>query len=119
MLEPVMTVRYERMTLVSKESPERMTIDYGLRFESADRKAEAPKDFIIVETKSRHGRGAADSIMKESRIRPVKKCSKFCIGMNLLSKTQRANNFRPVLALLEKARLCENSSSPQNTPHPS
>jgi hypothetical protein len=97
-LEPVLEMSYLRTTLVAKEGGERMTIDSGIRF-GGD--ATSPDgDVFIVETKSAHGHGLADAILRRHHQHPTNACSKYCVGMSLTGNVQRYNRFRPALARL-------------------
>lgn len=92
-----MEVKYSRMTLVAREGGERMTIDFNLSF-SDGYNATAARQFIIVETKSSSGNGIADRLFRNLGIRP-RSCSKFSLGMNLLSFKVRYNKYKPLLKL--------------------
>jgi hypothetical protein len=105
-LEPVLHMRYRRVTLVAREGGERMTIDTGIQFFGADGLDGAQTcrstgdDVFIVETKSAHGHGIADTIMRRHHQHPTPSCSKYCVGMSVLGKVQRFNRFRPALRKL-------------------
>ena len=94
-LRPALIVNYSRCTLVALEGGERVTIDFDLHFESPDgRKAvQIGHDFIIVETKSKNGKGISDSALKQLGVRKASKCSKYCIGVNLTGEVSKNNNF--------------------------
>ncbi len=95
-LKPALVVAYKRCTLVSKEGGERVTIDYGLTFDSLlsdSRPVRLDKNFIIVETKSKDGKGYTDLALKRMGIRKARKCSKYCIGVNLTGEVAKNNNF--------------------------
>ena len=99
-LRPALMVGYRRCTLVAKKGGERVTIDYRLTF--ANPGEEKPmvrigNDFIIIETKSEDGRGFADETLKSLKIRQARKCSKYCIGVNLIGSVSRNNHFLPTL----------------------
>ncbi len=75
-----------------------MTIDYALTFcgIKSQKVVHAPKDFIIIETKSATGNGIADKIFKKNRQRATS-CSKFCLSKILLKQVDRYNTFLPLL----------------------
>lgn len=96
-LEPVLQMSYRRTTLVAKAGSERMTIDSRIRFGDGT----APDGALfIVETKSAHGHGLADAILRRHHQHPSKGCSKYCVGMSATGSVRRYNRFRPVLARL-------------------
>lgn len=96
-LAPVLGMRYRRITLVAREGGERMTIDTALRFHAVNLSCAVRPDMFILETKSRHGRGLADRILRSLSIRPTKQCSKYCIGMVATRQVVRHNRFLPAL----------------------
>lgn len=98
-IKPQITMDYKRITLVAKEGGERITIDFDLAFIGQDgRKVKAPKDFIIVETKTGKGNGRADKILRSESIRTVQRCSKFCTGMIVLGMVDKVNKFMPLMS---------------------
>ena len=96
-LVPKVEVSCSRITLVSKENSERVTIDFNLSF-AKEETISSEKRFVIVETKSLRGRGVGDSIFKKNGIRS-KNCSKYCLGVNLLFNNVKYNRFKPLLKL--------------------
>jgi hypothetical protein len=99
-LEPVLRMSYRRTTLVAKEGGERMTIDSRIRFGDDGDLAALDDDVFIVETKSAHGHGLADAILRRHHQHPTDGCSKYCVGMSATGNVQRYNRFRPALARL-------------------
>jgi len=99
-LQWTLDIRYKRITLVAKDGGERMTIDTDLVFTSADRSLRAGRDMFIIETKSALGRGVADLLLRQVHERPMKKCSKYCLGVASLGMVTRANLFLPTLRKL-------------------
>jgi hypothetical protein len=99
-LAPVLGMRYRRITLVARDGGERMTIDTALRFHAVNLTCAVRPDMFILETKSRHGRGLADRILRSLSIRPTKQCSKYCIGMVATLQVARHNRFLPALRSL-------------------
>lgn len=99
-LEPVLQMSYRRTTLVAKAGGERMTIDSRIRFGDDDSATALDEALFIVETKSAHGHGVADAILRRHHQHPSKGCSKYCVGMSATGSVERCNRFRPVLARL-------------------
>ncbi len=98
-LKPKLEVNYDRITLVAKDSSERMTIDFNLHF-SRQGKTSSIKFFVIVETKSARLGGIADSIFKQQSIRSGN-FSKYCLGVNLFFNKVKYNRFKPLLKMYE------------------
>ncbi len=110
-LEPVLRMRYRRVTLVAREGGERMTIDTGITFfggapEGSDAAQRRTGDSVfIVETKSAHGHGLADAVLRRHHQHPTNACSKYCVGMSLTGEVQRFNRFLPALRKLGELPL--------------
>lgn len=99
-VQPTLDIAYQRLTLVSKDRSERMTIDTDLVFSGEARKLSAKKGVFIIETKSRNGRGHADKCLRALHHYPTKRCSKYCVGMAALSQVARYNFFLPTMRKL-------------------
>ncbi|HLR29200.1 MAG TPA: VTC domain-containing protein [Paenalcaligenes sp.] len=96
-LFPSMYVDYERITLVGKEQAVRITIDNHIRYRNAQATQDLPADYYVVEVKSALGRSAADRWLRSQRKHPVRRCSKYCMGVNLLAFPEKNTRFMPVL----------------------
>jgi hypothetical protein len=107
-LEPVLEMRYQRVTLVAKEGGERMTIDCSLAFFGNGRTRTISDDLFIVETKSSNGNGIADKVLRALHQHPTKRCSKYCVARAALQGVGRYNKFlsalRKLNALPEQVR---------------
>lgn len=102
-LAPVITVSFKRVTLVSKELTERITLDFGLTFQS-DGEEKSVDDLVIVEMKrgSQQTDGStAAKVLKDLSAHPSS-LSKYCIGMILLNETGKYNRYKPKLLKLNK-----------------
>lgn len=83
-----------------------MTIDTAIRFAgpTGDEGESSPwrtgDEVFIVETKSAHGHGLADAVLRRHHQHPVSGCSKYCVGMSLVGAVDRFNRFRPALRKL-------------------
>ncbi len=109
-LRRALDLRYKRITLVAKTGKERMTIDTDLQFWSNEKSLKINSKMFIVETKSQYGRGIADRGFRKIHERPIKKCSKYCIGMAALGQVRKWNQFIPTM---RKLRLIDRSWSDQ------
>ena len=91
-----MRVCFRRITLVSREDAERITIDYDLRFEwDPRRQAGLEPEYAIVETKSTARFGRGDLVLRELGLHPLR-FSKYVTGVGLLSN-HVPNELRPVV----------------------
>lgn len=103
-LQASIRVDYHRITLVSKQGQERITIDnriqYSAPFSATPTQPPAQEldpNKWVVEVKSERGRTATDRFLFSLRERPVSQCSKYCMGINLLKLPERNNRFSVVL----------------------
>lgn len=108
-LSAIMEINYNRITLVAKDSSERMTIDFDLWFTNGKHRT-LIRPFIIIETKSPTGRGIADAIFKQHNIRP-RSCSKYILGANLLRLKVKYNRFKPLLKLYHSLPIYHTGAS--------
>jgi hypothetical protein len=100
-LRPVISMQYERITLVAKEGGERMTIDTRLSFRGTEFERRAAPQMFVLETKSARGNGIADKILRMEHLHPTTRCSKYCMGMAALGLVDRHNMFLPALRKLD------------------
>lgn len=100
-VRPTLDIEYKRLTLVSKNREERMTIDTDLVFSNGQHRLNAQRGIFIIETKSKNGRGRADRCLQGQHHYPIKRCSKYCIGMAALSEVSRFNHFLPTMRKLK------------------
>ncbi len=100
-LQPKLWINYSRVTLVNKNSPERVTIDIDLLFKR-DGHHKHFDDLIIAEVKQ-------DKAVASPFIRLMKKMhiregalSKYCLGVINLFHPIKHNNFKPNLISLNR-----------------
>lgn len=96
-LRPSIRVDYQRATLVSRNDVQRITIDSQVRFLAGQREQGLPDNRYIVEVKSVTGRSPADRWLLQNSNRPVRRCSKYSMGVNLLMQAGSNSVFAPVL----------------------
>ena len=93
LLAPKIWVNYSRITLVSKTSPERLTIDLDLEFQK-DQNSRILKQLVIAEVKrSSRSDSPFISVMKEKHIRQGS-ISKYCMAIACMYKKIKINNFK-------------------------
>lgn len=105
-LQPQITNRFRRITLVNKDMTERLTIDTDLRFKNLVTGIEyAPGDIAIIELK-RNGRNCseAQNLLHNLHIHPCG-FSKYCIGMALTNRELKHNLLKNRLNTINK--LCD------------
>ena len=99
-LRQALDLRYLRITLVEKSGGERMTIDTDLQFWTGGKSIKIKPGIFVVETKSELGRGVADLSFRKVHERPIKRCSKYCVGMAALGEVKKWNQFIPTMRKL-------------------
>jgi hypothetical protein len=102
MLRPVFWVNYSRMTLVSRNFSERLTIDTFLTFKN-ECSSVSFDNLIIAELKQEKAslRSPFARLMTEGRIKQ-NSLSKYCLGVTQLIDDVKKNNFKPKLLTLNK-----------------
>lgn len=102
-LIPVLINGFTRITLVSMELKERITLDYNLSFTSPEGNSSRLPFLAIAELKrERHnGQTPLRKIMRAAGIQP-NSFSKYCIGSTLIRDIPRKNTLKPNLLLLNK-----------------
>ena len=116
-LSPSLMINYQRCTLVARQGGERVTIDFSLCFdqpEGISAPVHISNEFIIVETKSGDGKGITDRAMKKLNIRKASKCSKYCIGVNLMGKVRKNNNFLHMIKHVKRNIVSPGSGFPKH-----
>jgi len=101
-LEPKLWNDFYRITLVSKQRPERLTLDLNLSQGSGSRRAALP-GVAIAEVKQAGLDRNSDFMqqMRTMRVRPTG-FSKYCVGVSLLYPTVKHNRFKPKLQLINE-----------------
>lgn len=101
-LEPKLWNTFTRITLVSRERCERVTLDVDLTFYNGDR-AEALDGIAVAEVKRAAGHAESPFLaqMRAQRIRP-QGFSKYCLGVALLYDQVKKNTLKPKMMQIEK-----------------
>ena len=100
-LKPVVWINYKRMTLVSKHSLERLTIDTGLEVGFGSNAIALP-GLVIAEVKqASKAVSVFIQLMKNLHIRPGS-LSKYCMAISLTQADVKKNRFKPYLNQLTK-----------------
>lgn len=80
---PSLITHCNRLTLCSKDSSERVTIDFNIWTEDL-RETKMKKDFhntVIIESKASTIDGKSAKIMEKNKVKKASGCSKYCIGL--------------------------------------
>jgi len=93
MLQPVLTVLYDRITLVNNSLTERLTIDTRLSFRAAGEECSFPMIAIAEIKQEKASRSQFLSVMHQYHIRK-QAISKYCIGIASIFREIKKNNFK-------------------------
>jgi hypothetical protein len=107
LLLPVLTVGYNRLTLVNTGTGERLTLDTELEFCHGVSRLKI-STFAVVEVKQPDKMSSpALQFMRNNSVRP-RNFSKYCLGVNYLYPALKKNNFKK--KLIELTRLIHDPS---------
>jgi hypothetical protein len=101
-LEPRINNSFERITLVSKEMPERLTIDRNIRF-AFNGNEHLLKNLVVAEVKQEalSRNSTFVQALKREHIRAMG-FSKYCMGMALIYQELKHNNFKEKFLHIKK-----------------
>ncbi len=104
-LSPSMQTRCKRITLCSKKSDERITIDLDVEINDLrDDKATWKKfsNIAIVESKSRSEKCESAKLMKKLHIKEAGGCSKYCLGIYYFGRMISHEKFQDTIDFIDK-----------------
>jgi hypothetical protein len=101
LLIPTIFVNYSRITLISKTSRERVTIDVNLEFVKENHSEKYTK-LVIAEIKQESKKTSSFiKLMKQLHVSEGS-ISKYCMGIAMSDKTAKQNNFKEKLLTIKK-----------------
>ncbi|NJK93592.1 MAG: polyphosphate polymerase domain-containing protein [Bacteroidales bacterium] len=102
-LIPVITNRFNRITLVSIENKTRITLDFGLSFKGSDMKNKELPYLAIAEVKQ-DGNNNHNPFVHLLRKRGIRQAgfSKYCMGSAMLYDIPRKNSLKPKFLQLKR-----------------
>ena len=101
-LEPTLYNTFQRITLVSKQSVERLTIDVSLRLLRED--ASVSLDGLVIAEIKQDSFSMDSAFVQEMRALGVRPTgfSKYCIGVSMLYPEVKHNRFKPQLRQIDQ-----------------
>lgn len=100
-IEAKLWINFDRITLVNRFSPERVTLDMNLVFKN-NGTVRTMNNLVIAETKQEKGnRSAFVRLMKDHHIREGS-LSKYCYAVSSLFEELKHNNFKPQIKRFKK-----------------
>lgn len=109
-LIPSVQTRCKRITLCSKTSDERLTIDFDVELNDLrDEQASWIKlgNVVIVESKSRTEDGYSKKVMKKMKIKEAGGCSKYCLGIYYFGRMKSHDRFEKTIKFIDKNHKTE------------
>lgn len=103
-LNPTLQNKFKRITLIQKDKSERVTLDFEIEFEWANKETELSQIVIAELKQSKADRNSIFyKLMKKNMIRPMK-LSKYCIGMIVTREKEniKYNRFKKKLLFIKK-----------------
>lgn len=94
---PVLHTTYDRSTVLLPDGCSRVTIDTGLTWQLPDGTVAAPRDLVILETKTTGPASSLDRALWRAGVRPSR-LSKFGTGLALLDPDLPAHRWHRLLA---------------------
>lgn len=101
-LYPTLNNNFNRITLVNKNSPERVTLDLNLSYTMADKSSEVPS-LCVAEIKQSRSSGLSqiEWVFRENHILPMN-FSKYCMGLVMINPGIKYNRFKQKFLQLKK-----------------
>jgi hypothetical protein len=101
-IEKKLTNYFKRITLTNKHFTERITIDCDIRFENEKSQIALP-GIVIIEVKQSKSSVLSHTIQSLKKLRIHESgFSKYVVGVSLMEKTIKHNNFKPLLLTIQK-----------------
>jgi hypothetical protein len=102
MLYPSINNNFERITLVHKSSPERVTLDLNLTYRMGEKNAQLAS-LCVAEIKQSRNAGTSDieHVFRQNRILPMN-FSKYCMGLIMVNPSIKYNRFKQKFIQLKK-----------------
>jgi len=109
-LDVTLVNNFNRFTLVDNNLQERVTVDFNLSFSDMVRELDL-KELVVIEVKQNKNNrnGAIFNSLRANSLRP-ESFSKYCLGISLLHRHNKFNNFKRTINLVNKLSHVEISA---------
>lgn len=107
-ISPSIKTNYKRITLVSKNWDERLTIDFDIKAANLRKKwAEiiSLKNLVIIESKTLKSDCETCRIMKKNNIERANNCSKYSLGIVYSGLAEKFDTFKSTMEKIKKIRM--------------
>ncbi len=94
---------YNRLTLCSKDSSERVTVDFDIELSSLrwEKKSTKLSNAVILESKTTKKWCISHEIMKKYNIKQAKSCSKYCLWLIMNNVFEKQGRFKDTIKKIE------------------
>lgn len=107
-ISPAIRTNYNRLTLVSKDGNERLTIDFNIMTQDLRTKKQKTtklKNLVIIESKSLSDNCLSCKLLEKHQIARAKSCSKYSLGVIYSGLAEKWSHFNTTLEAIGKMRL--------------
>ncbi|MDD2871958.1 MAG: polyphosphate polymerase domain-containing protein [Candidatus Gracilibacteria bacterium] len=107
-ITPSIQTKYKRITLVSNDGSERLTIDFAIKTNNLrDKKSKEVnlKNLVIIESKSLGDECKSTEIMEKHSITEAKSCSKYSLGVVYSGLAKKFDTFKETMEKIKQIRL--------------
>jgi len=107
-ISPAIKTTYKRITLVSKESSERLTVDFDIKIKDLrDEKANEVnlQNLVIIESKSLDKKCISSKIMKKHKFKQSKSCSKYSLWVVYSWLAKKYDTFKDTMEKIKNIRM--------------
>ena len=108
---PQLRTAFRRITLVSKQKNERLTIDFTLHWSNIHTGIEVQLEPLVIIELKRNGLtySPMTDILRQLRIKPMK-ISKYCIGTALTNPDVKQNRFKQKIRKIQRILAHEDAN---------
>lgn len=107
-ITPAIKTKYKRITLVSKDGSERLTIDFDIKtndLRDKDSKEVDLKNLVIIESKSLNKECSSCKIIESHGIKQAKSCSKYSLWVVYAGLAKKFDTFASTMEKIKEIRV--------------
>ena len=107
-ITPSIQTKYKRITLVSNDGSERLTIDFDIKINNLrDKKSKEVnlKNLVIIESKSLNDNCKSTEIMRNNNLEEAKSCSKYSLWVVYSGLAKKFDTFKETMIKIKEIRL--------------
>ena len=107
-ITPAIKTKYKRITLVSKDGSERLTIDFDIKtndLRDKDSKEVDLKNLVIIESKSLNKECSSCKVIESHGIKQAKSCSKYSLWVVYAGLAKKFDTFASTMEKIKEIRV--------------